>query len=437
MAVSMNFYSNFNKRENSTKQPTGGTDYSVVFKDAFSIVGGTVKLQANFDVAKNYTAASYESNFYNVVDVVSVSNGIVEITLSLDVLATYKSDIANYTSRIERSPSDSQITNIADNTINPLPQYSKIVKAANVYSLGVCFQIKTQNGVGDLAYFLDLAGFNNLLSKFEAAFWVDETKYIVSTKVVTISASACGGTSTSSVYIGNQPYNITSGSCYAIKSQNYIVLNSKSLSTSSLTTDFSDERRYNNDYVKLQCLLNGDVIDLDANYLRSSSFITEACLDPITLDVRLEVKISNGNTPHLIASTNTNIGMGFMFTDVPNSLDVVSATISSVKNSGNSSIPEILASGYKAGMNVSTAGAPSGSAIAGTLYGDITFYLTEYSSTVKNSTELGYPYMLVTNINSVGLAGFYKFESAQIDLATLDGVKASINSYLSNGIFYE
>lgn len=437
MAVSMKFYSNFSKRENSTKQPSGGTGYSVIFKDAFSIVGGIVKLQANFDVAKNYTAASYGSNFYNVVDVVSVNNGIVEITLSLDVLATYKSNIASYTSMIERSPSDSQITNIADNTINPLPQYNKIAKATNVYSLGVCFQIKTQNGNGDLAYFLDLAGFNNLLGKFEAAFWTDETKYIVSTKVVTISASSCGGTSTSSVYIGNQPYNITEGSCYTIKSQNYITLKSNSLNTSSLTTNFSDERRYNNDYVKLQCLLNGDVIDLDSNYLRCSSFITESHLDPITLDVRIEVKISDGNMSYLIVSTNTNIGMGFMFTDVPNSLDIVTATISSVKSSGNVSIPEILASGYKAGMNVSTAGAPGGSAIAGSLYGDITFYLTEYSSTAKNPTELGYPYMLVTNINSVGLAGFYKFVSPQLSLATLDGVKASVNSYLSNGIFYE
>ena len=81
MSVNMTFYSNFSKRENSTKQPSGGTPYDVVFKDAFSIIGGTVKLQANFDTAKNYTAAKYENNFYNVVDVVSTTNNIVEITL--------------------------------------------------------------------------------------------------------------------------------------------------------------------------------------------------------------------------------------------------------------------------------------------------------------------------------------------------------------------
>ena len=446
MSVSMTFYSGFSKRENSTKQPTGGTSYDVVFKDAFSIIGGTVKLQVNFDTAKNYTAAKYGNNFYKVVDVVSTTTNIVEITLTLDVLATYKSSIAAYTSMIERSPSDVNIVNIVDNTIAPLATNTRTYKTANVYSLGVCFQIKTKNGNGDLAYFLDLAGFNNLLGKFEAAFWTNETQYLVGTKVVPIVASACGGTSVSSVYIGNQPYDITSGVCYAIKSQDYVPLGSNSFDTSAIATKYSDERRYNNNYVNLQCKLNGDIIELDSNYLRYTSFITESYVDPITLDVRLEIKVRAGETSYLIASTHTNIGIGFMFTDVPNSLDMVVSTMSNVlspnfqsaaKTIPAATIPAILRAGYKEGMNASTAGAPSGSSIAASMYGEITFYITEYESIDKNPSELGYPYMKITNINAVNMTGYYKFVAPQLGLAALSDIKDAVNSYLANGFFYE
>lgn len=485
--MQITFYSNFSKRENSTKQPSGGTTYNVVLKDEFSIIGGTVTLQVNFDTAINYTAAKYGNFYYKVTDVVSTSNNIVDITLTLDVLATYKPDIAAYTSMIERSPSDVNIVDIADNTIAPLPTYTKSSIGANVFSFGVCFQLVTQNGQGDLAYFLDLAGFNNLLSKFEAAFWTDETKYIDSLKVVPISVSACGGDTASAVYIGQQNYNITEGSCYVIKSNNYVRIGRNEVNTSAIITTYTDERRYNNNYVNIQCKINGDIIELDANYLRYNSFITEAHIDPLTLDVRLEVKIASTNNSFLIASTHTNIGIGAMFKDVPNAIETVVAAMSGISKSvlekGTGSLPEggavlgskesnrelahnkyyikkygikglkkvapayggllfnaaaaAITSGYSAGMNVSTAGTPSGSSIAAVMYGEIQFYVTEFDSIDKNPNELGYPYMEITNINTVNMTGFYKFASPQLGLAALADIKDVVNEYLASGFYYE
>lgn len=484
----MFFQENFNKRENSTKQPSSGsgTRFDVVFKDEFSILGGTVKLRTPFTLANRFTSATYGSYNYKVVDVVSITNDIVEVTLELDVLATYKINIENYTSLIERSPSKDNIANIVDNTIAPLATNTKYNRAANVYPNSgltpVCFQIKTKNGNGDLAYFLNLEGFNNLLSKFEAAFWTDETKYIISTKVVPIPASVSGGTKpkegNAPVYIGNQPYNITYGVCYAIKSQSYLPLGDNIVNMSTLPIKYSDERRYNNNYVRLQCVLNGDIIDLDANYLRYTAFITESYIDPITLDVRLEVKVKANDHDYLIASTHTNIGIGFMFTDVPNSLDMIVTSMSSMTKSdvtkGIDKLPEggkairqfgpderisdtikrrgigkgiastyasvaaaALTTGYNAGMNVSTAGAPSGSSIAASMYGEITFYITVYDSTDENPDELGYPYMKRTSIDTVGLTGYYKFVAPQISLNTMPSIKDAINEYLANGFFYE
>lgn len=493
--VQMEFYTtNFYKRENSTKQPTGGTVIPVVFKDEFSILGGTIKLQVPFFMGKKFVAARYDMHYYKVVDVVCITNDIVEVDLELDVLASYKDEIGRYTSLIERSPSNEKVFDIVDNTIAPLATNKKYYETANVYPPsngleGVCFQIKTKNGNGDLAYFLSPEGFDNLLGKFEAAFWTDETQYIISTKVVPIPASKCGGTS-SSVYIGNQQYNITSGVCYAIKSQNYLLLGKNSVNTSRLSAiaGYPDERRYNNNYVRLQCKLNGDIIDLDANYLRHTSFITESYIDPITLDVRLEVKVKANDHDYLIAATHTNIGMGFMFTDVPNSLDMIVAAMSSmpkldtlglsgdaahvpesafgainlkgveltydkifkmfkqigVKSTLGSAVCDIgkataaaISTGYNAGMRASTAGAPSGSSIAGTMYGEITFYITVYNSTDANPTELGYPYMKKTSIEKVGLKGYYKFVAPQISMQAMPSIKNAINEYLANGFFYE
>lgn len=453
MAVSMKFYANFSKRENSTKRPSGGTSYSVVFKDAFSIVGGTVKLQANFDVAKNYTAASYGSKFYTVVDVDSVSNGIVEITLSLDVLATYKSEIGTYKSMMQRSPSKDEISFLPDDTIAPLQIHTKKQVDASVFSFGVSFQIKTKNGNGDLAYFLDLAGFSNLLSKFEAAFWTDETKYIVSTKVVTIQAYACGGTATSAVYIGNQNYNVTEGHCYALKAQNYVALNSNTVSFNSFGLTYTDERRFNNRYTGIQCKMNGDVFDIDSSFLRYSNFSVESFIDPMTLDVRIEISALFGDEAYLIASTHTNIGIGFMFTDVPNSLDTIVSTLSGIGKIDRSrldtktnqlnpgadfgKIASILPRGYQAGMQTYTTGAPSGSSIAAVMYGEVIFYITENFSTSKNGSELGYPYSEITSINELNLTGFYKFAYPQLGLASTSDVKSKVNTYLANGFFYE
>lgn len=486
--VQMEFYTaNFYKRENSTKQPTGGTVIPVVFKDEFSILGGTIKLQVPFFMGKKFVAARYDMHYYKVVDVVCITNDIVEVDLELDVLATYKNEIGRYTSLIERSPSKDNIANIVDNTIAPLATNTRYNRTANVYppSNGlemVCFQIKTKNGNGDLAYFLNPEGFNNLLEKFETAFWTDETKYIISTKVVPIPASASGGSPTSSVYIGNQPYNITSGVCYAIESQNYLPLGDGTVFMSTINIKYSDERRYNNNYVRLQCKLNGDIIDLDANYLRYTAFITESYLDPVTLDVRLEVKVKANDHDYLIAATHTNIGIGFMFTDTANSLDMIVTAMSSMTKSdvakGIDKLPEggkairpfgpllnasdalkrggmgklvgkgianiyanaaavALTTGYNAGMNTNTAGAPSGSAIAAVMYGEITFYITVYDSTDANPTELGYPYMKTTSIEKVGLKGYYKFVAPQISMQAMPSIKDAINEYLANGIFYE
>ena len=99
------YWTNFVKRKNSTLQPlialaTMVTD--VHLKEGTSIEKPVFQLTGNLFTA-NYVKAF--DHYYFVDDITSVRNNLVEISCSMDVLATYKSDIGSYTALIERSDS--------------------------------------------------------------------------------------------------------------------------------------------------------------------------------------------------------------------------------------------------------------------------------------------------------------------------------------------
>lgn len=99
MAFTITAYT-FSKRENSTKQPTGisGTDYSVVLKDRTSYENPVFLLHSDDVLTFNYI--QWGSWYYFVDDIIIERDDLYSIVCSLDVLATYKSDIAATTAFI-------------------------------------------------------------------------------------------------------------------------------------------------------------------------------------------------------------------------------------------------------------------------------------------------------------------------------------------------
>lgn len=83
----------FSKRINSTKQPTlsGFTDFDCVLKDTTSVDNPTFLISASDLEGYNY--ASWGTRYYFVSALRSVRNNLWEVDCSLDVLATYKSNI--------------------------------------------------------------------------------------------------------------------------------------------------------------------------------------------------------------------------------------------------------------------------------------------------------------------------------------------------------
>ena len=94
-------WDNFVKRRNSTKRPSAtGTTHTATLKEATSIEKPTFVFASN-DFSINYVQAF--GHYYFVDDIKSVRNGIIEVSCSIDVGATYKSQIGSYTAFVERS----------------------------------------------------------------------------------------------------------------------------------------------------------------------------------------------------------------------------------------------------------------------------------------------------------------------------------------------
>lgn len=495
MSVSMTFYSNFSKRENSTKQPSGGTAYNVVFKDAFSIIGGTVKLQVNFDTAKNYTAAKYGNNFYKVVDVVSTTNNIVEITLTLDVLATYKSDIAGYTCALERSPDNANIVDLNDNTIRPIGSYSvKAYSFPQGYTDGVCYQLTVISKEMFAVYFMDRASLDDVgndLESFSSEF-LNLKEAVVSCNALPVSISdiardggSLGGTSVNYVTIGfNNVQIAVSGTCILFNKPGYIRLTNTNLSVSSLNLKYSDFRRYSNDFTKLTLRTGGQNIDIDAVFLRAQKLSLVVALDIVTLDVYAFVAAKyqylEYDVPYAVYTANSNLGMPAMFGISSQNLTGIISAITNIKsmtshrsmNRGGTAALTDYSSTYTEGTNTnlnvalhkglassnesstnllgaahaileipssfsSTTVPTSSSSIFSEEVLKADLYITEFDSTPGNPDEVGYPDMRVTNVNTVNLSGYYKFAGPSIDIAATANIKEAVNSYLANGFFYE
>lgn len=445
--ATMIFYSNFSKRENSTKQPTGGTSYNVAFKEGFSIKGGTVKLQVKFDTAITYTAAKYGSRYYKVDDVVSVTNNIVDIILSLDALATYRNAIINYTGLLERAPSASEINYLPDNTItsngnlitNKLLWYGDLVLDS-----ASCVQIKTINSVSAQCYFTTINGFIDFSKQLDEVWTGKDIDLISEINMVNLSITDIGNVSqavsTNKIIVGDTAYDIK-GTTYAFYLPS-VMETSYTPSLSDINFTYSDARLIDSSYTKISFVINNTEIFLDSCYNRANNFLIKCTLDINTLSVLTQIWVKQHTDNKLVHSGFTNIGVGYSLSNnnssqtraISTALRMASGTSINVISKN---IPGLMSEIPSLSNNA--AASSSGSAPGTTLSMTdlfIKIYLYEYGSTEKSPSENGYPYYKVGSASTLG-GGFYKFKNPSIDIGDISSVRNEINSYLSQGFYYE
>ena len=103
----------FSKRKNSTKRPAAGqgTSVSCLLKSDITFQNPTFKLKLSLDHALSYNYLQWADHYYFIGSITSISNDMVEISATEDVLATYRTEISNYTCFIERSSKQNTLAN--------------------------------------------------------------------------------------------------------------------------------------------------------------------------------------------------------------------------------------------------------------------------------------------------------------------------------------
>lgn len=456
-------WSNFSKRRNSTKQPTGGTSVTCVLKESTSIEKPTFVLNSN-DFTINYVQAF--GHYYFVDDIKSVRNNIIEVSCSMDVGATFKSEIGSYTAFIERSATysntmlpDPEVAMMNDETV-----ISVASSALSIFVPGGFYVISVLNNVGSgtgftTTYITDIvnmralaayvntdwgAAASDLLDWFQSTFLKTADSIIDCIWVpVAFSALPAGNVSYETMKIGVDVipgvsgYR-TTGPC--IVSQNL------SIAIPHIYTDFRKGAPYTTGklYIPGYGIVDFNPLDFAGD----------------TINLYFDCDVSTGDTvcylkdnaANLVATYTYNVGVscpvGKVGSNVTQTIGGIISTAGSVVSALSSGGASAIASGVSAtasGINTmanavaptaSVHGGKGGRAIAENGL-DIVVTLTCKATTDPDDLQAthGKPIMIDGLISS--FSGYIKCSGADVPIAGLEPDKAAVNDLLNGGFYYE
>jgi len=173
--IKINFFT-FTKKVNSTDTPTGsGTELECNIKAPSSIINPVLEVGTVSPIAYNYCYIPAFNRYYFIDDIV-FNRGIWVLSCSVDVLASFKSEIGSSSAYVLRSASNSD-GNIIDmmypatsevdyQIVNPaLDPFSWTGFAGGVYVIGIKGS-NTSNTNGIIYYVLEPAEFDKVIKEF-------------------------------------------------------------------------------------------------------------------------------------------------------------------------------------------------------------------------------------------------------------------------------
>lgn len=476
------FY-NFDKKINSTAQPSGGTSYDVDLLDECGVLNPSLILRSvSSNVLKTWNYA-YIADFgrYYFIDTITILNkNETQLELSVDPMATYKNSIKNYSGQLARCSDSNQYN---DNIVDSFCQATTGMKSESAitatWSSGEFTPASpsvTATIFGDDGTLI-INSSDSLTSFIGGIFWdIDwwnnfvvggqSPQQYVKDVVMLPLQFASGYHNIDDKDVGKLQMDISHGKDISNPSDR-VISRSFTISLSNYG-EYDDFRDYDSSFVKavLQAPFIGNV-NIDPKILRYDEIVGTYLIDMGTGDTRVSVSANRtvqGVSTHIpILVTSVNVGVPVAFTAetinanmpmqlVQDAAGLVGAgfpTNQSVSNPLNV-MGNVASSGFNVAKDVATLNAggmltytTSGSNGNMSAWEDMScnLYLCVRGSTNREgyTAKSGRPCLksevTVTNIAS---GSYCQFVNPSIGISKATNTEVSIiNSYLANGFFYE
>lgn len=448
----LHLYSNFKKKENSTKIPLDtGTVVNVTLKRATSLLNPVFLLEGvNLDV--NYCHLE-NGRYYFVDDIVLGNNNLYELHCRCDYLASFRNDIFNSEFYVERSasrynnmfidPLVSVQSNVVsrdytfNNTGFDANDGSYVVRIAGGDSDGISTYI-----VDDLTELSAIFNKSNYFATTDDSFKqlignyiFDPYDYVVDLYWSPISLSTLRANVSNAGHNTQIKVKWFNTGISAFKLYNNKVYRASCGCTvpHSIYSDFRlFDPRFSRYYAYIPAVGN-----IDLSYENAKNLMVEYYINLDTGACRVTLINLDGNT--FFASYNTNVYKSIQYAEAHSSAGaVLGGTLNTIGGFVSGNIPLGVTGGISTISNIivptpSIAGSNSGLGLQGA--NKVILCVDNYGSGGRDIVNNGAP--LCEKVLLWDLNGFCKCGNASIECNALSVEKDHINNYLNSGFFIE
>ena len=469
--MTVNFYTSFSKRINSTLQPSGSsTAHDCKLKENCSVHDPVLILSTNtFNYEYAYIATW--GKYYFITDCVSLANGLVEYHLTEDVLATYKTQIGNLYAHVLYSASNYD-RNIIDSRIQVKSTRTLLYSEdTNALFGGGCYILTayasepgnasgmalswalTQAGMAKVREWL---GTNTVFAALANYFNGNPLEAILSLVWVPYDFYQGDHISTPAdyVYIGNQSSGLlTTGTAREIIGYP-IIYRTRTLNVNLRYTDF---RAYE-PYTKGSLYLPGaGLVDINmGDFRNSASIVVNVCIEAITGNVQYYICRADGTVVQTVkcnVASQCPLGQVTMngsgvLSGIGQTVGAVAALGAAVATEGASMVAAAAGGAVVAGVaNTVMAANQRGVSLSGgfngyriiSAYDNVMHF--EYSIDTEDPDDSDY---IVTRgrphdgVERIGdLSGYVQCMGASVAGSMNGKEKEEINTFLNNGFYYQ
>lgn len=462
MSFTATFYT-FSKKINSTKQPSSGTDHSIILKSGCSIINPVINLDLGLSTspaAYNYCYIPAFNRYYFVSDWV-FSDRLWSARLTVDPMASFKSNIGSYSGYVLRSagaydgniidtlyPALTTVTTIKNGTAQD-PNWDDDFSGGS-FVVGIMGKNNGQNGGAITYYKADSTAMKALCN-----YLLDWSNYNVTDIEEDLFKAICNPLQyiVSCVWFPFSP-TTTSGNCYVgwwdLSGNGLHPLTSSMQYSRSLTFTVPKHPKaatrgnYLNasPFSKYQLFAGPfGVIPIDTAYLLGeTSLIAYVKVDCVTGSGKLVIEDSHGN--HLeehFAQVGVPIQMGQNIINQGAVSGVTGGLMNTIGAAVGGNPLGMLTSGLETIGNAAALSQSVPSTVGGN--GSCTF-IKDWSLVGKfldiadeDNVSRGRPLCKTRTIS--GLSGYILCSDADPDISCTDSEMSTIVSYMNSGFYYE